>query len=306
MTSVLNGSETAYYLGVARNAPVLEREEEAELVRRFRERGDRKAADALARSHLRQVVSIALKYRHYGVAVGELVAEGNIGVVQALAKFQPERGVRFGTYASYWVRAQMLAHVVKSYSSVGGSDGPMRSQVFFKLRRERVRVQNQYGQGAEADAELAERLGISVERLRGMLERLDGRDVSLDAKTPTESSKLLDRMPAPDDQEQALFSEQMRGRVGEALRQGIALLDRRERYIVETRLMADVSEEQSLAEIARTLKVSRERARQLESRAKAKLRRFIACASDPVVREWVAEELPAVRLEAASNPRAAA
>lgn len=301
MGTVSTTSDAMFYLAVARQAPELGRDEEAELARRWRVSGDRRAANALARAHLRQVVTIAMKYRHYGVPVGELVAEGNIGIVKALAKFQPERGVRFSTYASYWVRAQMLAHVVKSYSAVGGSDGPMRSQVFFKLRRERVRVANQFGVGEAADRELAERLGVSLERVRGMVQRLDGRDVSLDAKASADSGRLLDRVAAADDQEQELVSRQFHGCMRGVLADAVAQLDARERYIVEQRLMADASEELSLAEIARTLGVSRERARQLETRAKSKLRRLITDDQNPAVREWVQSELPAAP---ASPPRA--
>jgi RNA polymerase sigma-32 factor len=294
MNRVSSTRDALYYLAFARSAPELGREEEAELCRLWKVAGDRRAANTLARAHMRNVVAIAMKYRHYGVPVGELVAEGNVGVVQALAKFQPERGVRFGTYASYWVRAQMLSHVIKSYSSVGGSDGPMRSQVFFKLRRERVRVANQFGTGDVADQALAERLGVSVDRVRGMLQRLDGRDVSLDAKVAADSGKLLDRMPAPDDQEQELFARQVGGSLSGALRDAVSRLDPRERYIVEQRLMADSSEELSLAQIGRALGVSRERARQLEGRAKRKLCRLITEDGNPVVREWVETQLPAV------------
>jgi RNA polymerase sigma-32 factor len=312
MASVSTTSDATYYLATARSAPELGREEEAELTRRWKLNGDRRAANELARSHLRTVVAIAMKLRHYGVSIAELIAEGNIGVVQALAKFQPERGVRFGTYASYWVRAQMLSHVVKSYSTVGGSDGPMRSQVFFKLRRERVRVTNQLGTGEAADAALAERLGVTVERVRGMLQRLDSRDVSLDARQSSDGATRLDHLPAAEDQEQELFSRQISGHVRDALRQALATLDGRERYIVERRIMADTAEELSLAEIARKLGVSRERARQLEARAKSKLRRLIAADDDPVVREWIQTELPAaapcpprvVRRRAARSRRA--
>jgi RNA polymerase sigma-32 factor len=313
MASVSTTSDAIYYLSAARSAPELGREEEAELARRWKLNGDRRAANALARSHLRQVVAIALKFRRYGVPVGELVAEGNIGVVQALAKFEPERGVRFSTYAGYWVRAQMLSHVVKSYSTVGGSDGPMRSQVFFKLRRERVRVTNQFGTGEAADAVLAERLGVSVERVQGMLQRLDGRDVSLDARLSSDKGTRLDHLPAADDQEQELFARQVRGRISAALGLALAALDVRERHIVEARIMADSADQLSLAEIARKLGVSRERARQLEVRAKSKLRRLIAADADPVVKEWLATELPsavpcpprAVRRRAPRRRRAA-
>src|SRR3954462_16015910 len=112
MGNISSTSDAGFYWAAARRTPELQRDEEAELARRWQVSGDRRAANTLARAHLRLVGANAMKYRHYGVPVSELVAEGNLGVVQALAKFQPERGVRFGTYASYWVRAQMLAHVV--------------------------------------------------------------------------------------------------------------------------------------------------------------------------------------------------
>jgi DNA-directed RNA polymerase sigma subunit (sigma70/sigma32) len=119
-----------------------------------------------------------------------------------------------------------------------------------------VRVANQFGVGEAADRELAERLGVSLERVRSMVQRRDGRDVSLDAKVNADSARLLDRMPAADDQEQALFSRQFHGYMRGALADAVAQLDARERYIVEHRLMADAAEELSLAEIARTLGVA--------------------------------------------------
>lgn len=266
-------SDESFYLAAARTAPELSRESETELARRWQAAGDRRAADALARAYQRQVVMLAMKYRRYGVPIGELVAEGNFGVVQALRKFQPERGVRFSTYASHWVRAYMLAHVVKSHSAVGGSDGPLRSQVFFKLRRERARVANQFGPGEEGERELARRLGVSLERLRSMLRRLDARDVSLDAPASEEAGKWVDRLPAADDQEHELVARQFARRLRTAMASALALLDARERYVIEQHVLAEGDEERSLADIARSLGVSRERARQLNARALAKLRR---------------------------------
>jgi len=246
-----------------------------------------------------------MKYRHYGVPVGELVAEGNVGVVRALAGFEPERGLRFGTYAAFWVRARMLAYVVKSYSSVMGNDGPMRSQLFFKLRRERVRIGNQYGAGDAADQALAASMGVSPARLLSMLQRLDARDVSLDAKAPNERIGLLDRLAAPDDQEQLLLRCQMQDGLRQALGSAVAKLDARERYIIEHRLMAEAEEELSLAEIARTFKLSRERVRQLESRIKSKLRVELASSDSAVVRELIESQLslvPAAKLRARRTP----
>jgi RNA polymerase sigma-32 factor len=250
------------------------------------------------------VLAVARKYRHYGIPVSELVAEGNVGVVIALAKFRPERGVRFVTYASYWVRAQMLARVVKSYSAVSGGGGPLRSQLFFKLRRERVRAANQFGSGDAADAVLAERLGLSLERLQAMTRRLDGRDVSLDARGGVDARTLVERLPAPDDQEQEYLAREVGVPVKDALRVALDTLDARERYIVERHLMADANEELSLAAIAVRFGVSRERVRQLEARAKAKLRKLLELAEHPAVREWLSSELSrAAERRAEAAPR---
>ncbi len=280
--------EVAPYLLNASHAPTLEREEELELTRRWKYHQDRDAADRLARGHMRVVVATAHKYRRYGVPLGELVAEGNFGVAHALSKFDPERGLRFVTYSIYWIRAFMLDHIIRSWSMVGGGAGPLRSRVFFKLRRERVRITNMLGAGEAADRALAERIGVKPEVLRRMVQRLDSRDVSLELTVSTESKvRLVDCLPGTDNQEQGLLDQQvgssMRGAVGLAL----AELDPRERYIAEHRLMADHAEELSLAEIGRVLGVSRERARQLEARTKTKLRARIPALGDAVVNEWL-------------------
>lgn len=240
-------------------------------MRRFREGGDRRAENQLAAAAQRTVVALALKLRGYRVPVGELVAEGNLGVVYALRRFRPELGVRFSTYAAYWIRAQMLAHVIKSRCAVGGSGGPLRTQMFFRLRRERARVFGRFGSGLRAEAELAERLGVSLERLRGMLRRLDNHDVSLDG----DALNLLEVLPAPDDQERAFVESELALRRKAVLGDAVLQLDPRERMIIEEHVLADSAEQRSLAEIARSLRVSRERARQLEARALSKLRRLV-------------------------------
>ena len=282
--------DVASYFATAKRLPALSREEEAELVLRWQTSGDRAAANSLARAHQRLVLTIALKYRHSGIPLGDLVAEGNVGVVHALAKFQAERGVRFGTYAAYWIRAQMLSCMVKTFSAVGGSGG-MGSRIFFKLRRERARVATQLGTGEAAERELARRVGLSIERLRSLIQRLDSRDVGLDPSELNEWSGPLERLLAPDDQERELAAHQLRKPLQDAVARAMALLDVRERYIVDQRLMADDCDELSLAEIARRLRISRERARQLESRAKGKLRRFVASGTNPVMQEWLSHEV---------------
>ncbi len=262
------------YIAMVQSFPQLSREDELALAKAWTDRGDEAAADKLVRAHLRYVVAIALKYRRYGVPLSELIAEGNFGVVHALKKFQPDRGNRFVTYAAYWIRAYVLNYVIRSWSLVGAGSGALRSKMFFRLRREKVRVLNLVGDGEAADDLLAQRLGLSVDQVQAMLRRLEARDVSLDAKVFDDSgTALLDTLAAPgQDQEQALATRGLRDRLRDAVKEAVEELDERERFIVEQRLMADPEDELSLAELGRRLGVSRERARQLEARAKKKLR----------------------------------
>jgi RNA polymerase sigma-32 factor len=274
------------YITEANRVPELDRETEMELARRFKSNGDRAAADRLCRAQLRYVVAIALKYRRYGIPLGELIAEGNYGLVHALGKYEPERGIRFITYAAYWVRAHVLGHVLKSWSLVGNATGPLRSRLFFKLRRERIRVTNLLGEGEAAEQVLAERLGVTPAALRVLLQRLDARDVSLDVKLFDDGTqRLIDTLPASDDLEAELFSQQIEGQVKGAVDTALAELDPRERFIAESRLMADPAEELTLAQIGRELGVSRERARQLEARTKTKLRARISNLGGATVRD---------------------
>jgi RNA polymerase sigma-32 factor len=205
-------TNVAFYIAEAKRAPQLGRDEEATLVVRWRN-GERAAGNVLARANLRHVVSVAIKYRHYGVPLSELVAEGNFGMVHALGKFDPERGIRFMTYAAHWTKAYILDYVIQSWSMVGGGSGPLRSNLFFKLRRERTRIANLMGEGEAADRALAERVGMAPEDVKRMIQRLDARDVSLDVPAPWDGAgpNWVDLLPAPDDQERDLFDEEADG-----------------------------------------------------------------------------------------------
>jgi len=262
------------YITMVQHLPRLTREDELEIATRWCRDSDEKAKDALVRAHLRYVVAIALKYRRYGLPLAELIAEGNFGVVHALSKFEPERGNRFVTYAAYWIRAYMLNYIIRSWSLVSAGSGALRSKMFFKLRRERVRITNLVGEGDRADELLAERFGMPKAQISAMLRRLDGRDVSLDSKVFDDSvTTLVDTLQSPDESQEDTFSgRQVRDQLSDAVRSALDGLDQRERFIVEKRLMADSDDELSLAEIGRRLGVSRERARQLEARAKRKIK----------------------------------
>lgn len=259
------------YIQHARSIPRLSREEEHDLAVRAR-KGDHAAVTALVEANVRFSVAIALQYRRYNIPVAELVAEGNVGLMTAVQKFDPERGTRFVTYAGYWIRAFILEAVVKSGRTVGGGTGALRSKLFFRLRRERARASGVANGAEEQQSLLAERFGVSETRMGEMLKQLDSRDVSLDSPTfPDSQATLLDTLASNDaSQEVSLIEKETRSQVNHDLHLALELLDRRERFIIEQRVMGD--EELSLAELGRKLGVSRERARQLESRAKRKLR----------------------------------
>jgi len=271
-------SSLSKYIAHVRGIEELSREDEAEAAREWLENGDYSAAERMIRANLRYVVAIALTYRRYGLPLAELIAEGNFGLVHAVSKFNPERGTRFVTYAAYWIRAYMLNYVIRSWSMVGVGSGPLRSKLFFRLRRERARIANLVGDGEEATRILAERFGESQEKIVSLSNRLEARDVSLDARVFDDGSvAMLDTLEsdAPS-QEQTVADRQAHDRIRQSLHDALSELDPRERFIVEVRMMADTDDALSLAEIGRRLGVSRERARQLEARAKRKLRERLA------------------------------
>lgn len=280
-------SALSRYMTMVQQYPKLDREQELALCTAWRDSADVAAKEQLVRCHLRYVVAIALKYRRYGLPLAELIAEGNFGIVHALTKFDPERGNRFVTYAAYWIRAYILNYIIRSWSLVGVGSGALRSKMFFKLRRERVRITNLVGEGEHADEMLAERFNMSREQIQGMVRRLEARDVSLDARVFDDAvTTVVETLAAPsDDQEVTFSSSQTTVNAREVVQAAIKSLDHRERYIVEFRLMADAEDELSLAEIGRRLGVSRERARQLESRAKRKLKQRIVELSESTGRD---------------------
>ena len=222
---------------------------------------------------MRFVVAVALQYRRYGIPVSELIAEGSLGLMLAVRKFDPERGTRFVTYAGYWIRAYVLDLVVKSASMVGGGSGALRSKLFFRLRRERAQLTNHEQDATRVVEEMAERFHVDPERMSRMLRQIDARDVSLDASTHSESGVTMLETLRDDSrsQEEELAATQWQDGLHNELGVALDTLDRRERYIVEQRMMGE--DDVSLAELGRRLGVSRERARQIEARAKRKLRK---------------------------------
>lgn len=263
------------YSSAIERYPVLDRERELALSSSYL-RGDKAAGDLLVCCNLRYVVKIAHGYRGYGFRINELVAEGNMGLLQAVRRFEPDRGLRFMTYASYWVRAHVLSYILKHWSLVGVGTGPMQSKLFFRLHREKAKLAARLGTGEDLTAKLAETFGTTEDRIRTMEQRIDARDSSLDAKafrdgTTTVMDTLTDEGAG---QEAALMSEEVQSLVHERVADALTRLDEREQVIVHHRLIG--GERQTLSEIGKTLGLSRERVRQLEQRVKTKLRRSLA------------------------------
>src|SRR6185312_2748281 len=230
----------AEYISRVRNIPRLSREAEHELAISARE-GDADAAHKLIEANLRFVVAVALQYRRYGIPISELIAEGSLGLILAVRKFDPERGTRFVTYAGYWIRAYVLDLVVKSASMVGGGSGALRSKLYFRLRRERARVSNHEQDQTRVVETLAQQFHVDTERMSRMLRQIDARDVSLDVTAHSDSTMtMLDTLQddGVSQEEELMASEQQVG-LNDRLGSALGALDRRERYIVEQRIMGD-------------------------------------------------------------------
>lgn len=262
------------YRAAIQRYQVLDREAELELAWRYRREGDHAAGNALVESHLQFVVKVASQYRGYGMQLADLVEEGNLGLLEAVRRFEPSRNLRFKTYAIYWIRAYIVDHLLREWSIVGGGTGALVSRTFFRLRRERAKLEMQLGEGdASIDALLATRFQTTEDSIRSMSQRVGARDASLDAQSHVDGGPtLLEtlRDPSSDPEHLTASAERdafVRGVVGRVWK----ALDPRERMIVEERLLSE-DDEVSLADLGRRLGVSRERVRQLEARTKSKLR----------------------------------
>ena len=264
----------AAYLTEVGLHPLLTADEELALARAFRETGDKRAAHTLVTANLRFVVKVASGYRGYGLRLPDLIQEGNLGLMKAVQKFDPDMGIRLVSYASWWIRAYIQAHVLQSWSVVKLGTTQAQRRLFFALGRTR-RELSRAGAGAGADDDLddrvARRLRVSTDDVREAARRMEQRDQSLDAPSPGGDSSPVDRIASGDDlQDERLSRARESDRVRRGVTDALACLDDRERTIIEQRFMAD--DPASLQDLGTRLGFSRERARQLEMRARRKLR----------------------------------
>ena len=253
--------------------PVLKAEEEYMLAKRWKEHGDVEAAHELVTSHLRLVAKIAMSYRGYGLPVADLVSEGNIGLMKAVRKFEPERGFRLSTYAMWWIRAAITEYILKSWSLVKLGTVAAQKKMFFSLRKlkGRLKIMDNGELSPDQAALLAKELNVSESDVIGMNRRLAARDLSLNAPVAEDNGTefqdtLVDETPSPE----TLLAdgEELNYRKG-LLRDAMQVLPARERHILTERRLKD--DPVNLEELGKTYGISRERVRQLEVRALEKV-----------------------------------
>ena len=267
----------SHYLAEIRKFPMLEPQQEYMLAKRWREHDDRDAAHQLVTSHLRLVAKIAMGYRGYGLPIGEVISEGNVGLMQAVKRFEPEKGFRLATYAMWWIRASIQEYILRSWSLVKMGTTAAQKRLFFNLRKTKSKI-SALEEGElkpEHVKQIATKLGVSEEEVISMNRRLGG-DASLNApiRTDSESGEWQDWLvDESDNQEQVLANQEERSNRHKALEGALGVLNDRERRIFEARRLAD--DPVTLEELAEEFGVSRERVRQIEVRAFEKVQKAV-------------------------------
>jgi len=267
------------FVKAAMAAPFLERAEERELAVQWKEHKDERALHRLAHAHMRLVIALATRFRHYGLPVADLIQEGHVGLLEAAARFEPDREVRFSTYATWWIRASMQDYILRNWSIVRGGTSSAQKALFFNLRRLRARLsRTPSDQSAQVFAIIAQAVGVSKADVELMDTRLSGPDVSLNAPVadsesagPSERMEfLVDTGPLPD---QLVGDSIDSGRRVDWLNEAMMVLSERELRIVRERRLAE--DAATLEALGDRLGISKERVRQIENRAMEKLRRAL-------------------------------
>lgn len=256
--------------------PLLSREHEFELASAWRDRQDEAALHELIRSYMRLVISSAMRFRHYGLPVSDLVQEGSVGLMQAAARFDPDREVRFSTYATWWIRSAIQDFILRNWSIVRTGTTASQKSLFFNLRRLRAQIEENSGAGLddEGRSKIARDLKVALSDVESMEIRLSGSDQSLNATLNEEEEAewqdfLADERAGPEDSTMQSLDIQRRSRW---LKDALECLDTRERQIIEARRLAEAEDVVTLETLGHRLGVSKERVRQLENRALGKLR----------------------------------
>ena len=280
--SISSEGNLSRYLQEIRKFPMLAPDEEFMLAKRWSEHADSEAAHKMVTSHLRLVAKIAMGYRGYGLPIGEVISEGNVGLMQAVKKFDPDRGFRLATYAMWWIRASIQEYILRSWSLVKIGTTAAQKKLFFNLRRAKSEISALEEGDLHPDqvSQIATRLGVQNEDVISMNRRLSGPDASLNAPMRVDGESEWQDWLADDvtpSQESVLADNEERGLrmslLDEAMKE---LSDRERRILTERRLKDDPT---TLEELASQYGVSRERVRQIEVRAFEKLQKAMRSAS---------------------------
>ena len=263
----------SHYLQQIKKFPMLSEKQEVNLAKKWRDEGDTDAAHTLVTSHLRLVAKIAMGYRGYGLPVTELISEGNIGLMQAVKKYDPDKGFRLATYAMWWIRAAIQEYVLKSWSLVKIGTTAAQKKLFFNLKKLRNRLSD-YSEGSlkpHQVKEIANQLNVSEKEVTDMEGRISGNDYSLNAVVSAEGDEEWQEWLVDEDADHEIKiaeQEEVRKRK-ELLSKAINVLNDREKDIIHYRKLSETPK--TLEELSKEYKISRERVRQIEERAFQKL-----------------------------------
>lgn len=268
------------FVKAAMDAPFLTRENEHALAVRWKDERDEDALHQLAAAHMRLVIAIAARFRHYGLPMADLIQEGHVGLLEAGARFEPDRDVRFSTYATWWIRASIQDYVLRNWSIVRGGTSSAQKALFFNLRRLRARLSQAAAADRSIDVQqrIATAIGVSRSDVAVMEARLSGSDLSLNAPLsdsdragPSERVDfLVDEAPLPDEAVSLTIDTERRVKW---LRSALTVLSERELKILRARRLTE--EAATLESLGDRMGISKERVRQIESRALEKLKRAL-------------------------------
>ena len=255
---------------------MLEREEEYMLAKNWRNRGDIKSAEKLVTSHLRLVAKIAMGYRGYGLPIGEMISEGNVGLMQAVKKFDPEKGFRLATYAMWWIKAGIQEYILRSWSLVKMGTTTAQKKLFFNLKK----LKNKIAPRSDGDlkdehvTEIANRLDVKKDEVISMNRRLSGQELSLNAQVGEDGDEWQDWLVDKSMDQELSFAhnEEMKQRK-DLLENSLEILNQREREILNYRRLID--QPVTLEKLSRKYKISRERIRQIENKALEKIQKHM-------------------------------
>jgi len=271
-----NEGGLALYLAQIKKFPMLDAEEEYMLAKNWRKTGNLKSAEKLVTSHLRLVAKIAMGYKGYGLPVNEMISEGNVGLMQAVKKFEPEKGFRLATYAMWWIKAAIQEYILRSWSLVKIGTTTAQKKLFFNLKK----IKNKIAPRTEGDlrnehvSEIAKKLNVKEEEVVSMNRRLSGKEHSLNAPIGEDGDQWQDWVVDKEmDQELRFAQQEEMGQRKDLLQDSLKILNEREKEILFARRLTD--EPLTLENLSKKYKISRERIRQIENKAFEKLQKHM-------------------------------